>query len=221
MNTVRSIFQRGLITLFIGCVFVWALIASEQHFWDKQDPSTWTPQQVTQLTSASPWAKVVTAVLISNDSNMAATQSRGGGGRRGGSYSTRENSGLPSPGALPKLQAVVQWVSAKPLQQVLKVHLPPNFAGHYVIGVSGLPLSGNNTEISEDTTLQVKRGESVHPEAVFQDPGDTSAIYFGFLPSMIDVQGNKNIVFSMTASPYEIKVRFNSGEMKYRGDPAL
>jgi len=198
-------------------LFCLTLSASEQHFWDKQDPSTWTAQQISHLTTASPWAKQVTAVLISNESNMAAATVPRSGGR---GRSSQETSNVPSPTALPKLPAIVQWLSAKPMQEVLKLHLPSTFDGHYILCVNGLPLNGNTSEVGEETTLQIKRGDPIHPEVTYQDPADTSAIYFGFLPSTLDIATAKTAIFTMVSAPYSVKTRFSIAEMKYHGEPS-
>jgi hypothetical protein len=149
---------------------------------------------------------------------MAENAPRGGGGR---GRSSRGTSNSPTTVEMPKLQGVVQWVSAKPMQQVLKLHLPASFQGRYVIGVSGLPVSRDAKDAIDDTTLQLKRGDAVHPEDAYNDPADTSAIYFAFLPSTIDLEGAKTAVFTMVVSPYSVKAKFNIGEMKVRGEPAL
>ena len=204
--------------LWFGILSLALLSAAEQKFWDKQDPTTWTPDQVTQFTTSSPWAKKVTAELLSNASNMAANTPRTGSTGRGrSSRGTADTSTVE----MPKLQGVVQWVSAKPMQQVLKLHLPASFQGRYVVGVSGLPVSNKTKDAIDDTTLQSKHGDAVHPEDAYQDPADTSAIYFAFLPSTIDLDGAKTAVFTMVVSPYSVKAKFNISEMKYRGEPAL
>lgn len=189
------------------------------HFWDKQDPSEWTRQQMIEFTTSSPWAKQVAALLITNQSNMASSNSphRGSGSER----ASAPIANAPSGSELPSLQVLVQWVSAKPMQQVLKSHLPATLNGRYVLCASGLPLSGDITEISEQTTLQIKRGEPVHPETAYQDPNDTSAVCFGFLPSTINVPDGKTAAFMMIAGPYAVKAKFNIGQMRYRGEPAF
>ncbi len=107
------------------------------------------------------------------------------------------------------------------MQTVLKPKLPPSFQGRYVICVSGLPVAQDMTQAAEDTTLQLKHGETIHPEFAYQDPADTSAVYFAFLPSMIDGQEGKTLVFDMAISPYGIRAKFNVAEMKYHGEPAF
>jgi hypothetical protein len=194
------------------------LARGEQKFWSKTEAGAWTPEQISEFTQSSPWAKQVTAVLSTNGSNMAADAVRpaGRGGRSG-----RSGSDVPQPAELPKWQALVRWVSAKPMKEILKLHLPPDFDGHYVISVSGLPLGEDTTEIASQTTLQLKRGDPVHPETAYQDPGDTSTIYFAFVPSTLDVSSSKTAVFSMLAQPYEIRAKFSLSEMKYLGQTSF
>ncbi len=201
-----------------------SLQGGEDRFWDKQDTSAWTQDQKTQFLSASPWAKQVTAVLTSNDSNMAGATPRAGGtgsGRRSAVYSSRGNSDSSNGPSLPKFQGLVRWVSASPMQQLLKLKLPDGFKGHYVISVTGLPVGEDSAIVAEQTTLQIKKGEPVHPETAYQDPNDTATIYFAFLPSMLDISGARTAQFSMLAAPFEIRARFNLAEMKIHGEPCL
>jgi hypothetical protein len=208
--------------LLLCCLSLVPLQGGDERFWDKQEPAAWTPEQKTQFLCASPWAKQVTAVLISNDSNMAgATPRPAGSGRRGAVYSSRGTSDSSNGPAMPKFQGLVRWVSAAPMQQLLKLKLPEGFQGHYVISVTGLPVGEDAAIIAEQTTLQLKKGEPVHPETAYQDPNDTATIYFSFLPSMLDISGVKMAQFSMVAAPFEIKTRFNLAEMKIHGEPSL
>ena len=196
------------------------LAGGDDKFWEKQDSANWTPEQVTQFVTSSPWAKQTTAVLTSNDSNMAANTPRsgGGGGRRGAVYSSRGSS--DSTPNMPKFQAIVRWLNA-PMKKVLKSKLPGSFQGHYVISVTGLPVGEEAAGLAEQTTLQLKRGDSVHPEIAYQDPNDTATVYFAFLPSMVETNGGKTATFTMLAAPFEIKVKFNLAEMKIHGEPSF
>lgn len=207
-------FQRRIFFgLFLTSVL---LTAGEEKFWTKTDAGSWTPQQISKFTTDSPWAKQVTAVLVSNDSNMATAPRGVGRGRM-----SRTPSNLPSPDALPKWQALVRWVSAKPMQHALKLQLPETLKGRYVISVTGLPIGDDTAQISDQTTLQLKRGEAIHPESAYKDPNDSATIYFAFLPSMVDISSSKSANFDMVAQPYEVKSRFSLTDMKYRGEPAF
>jgi hypothetical protein len=122
---------------------------------------------------------------------------------------------------MPKFQGIVRWVSAPLMQQILKLKLPENFKGRYVISVTGLPIGEDTSIMVEQTTMQLKRGDPVHPESAYQDPGDTATIYFAFLPSMLDASSGKTAQFTMEAAPFEIKTKFNLAEMKIHGEPSL
>ena len=105
--------------------------------------------------------------------------------------------------------------------QVMKPKLPDDFKGHYVVSVSGIPIGGDINVIADQTTLQVKRGEPIHPETAYQDPNDTDTIYFSFLPSMLDLSSAKTAEFRMVAGAFEVRTKFNLGEMKIRGAQSL
>ncbi len=215
--------SNALLCCLLCCA---CLLASEEHFWDKQALSTWTSEQTAQFETTSPWAKQVTATLISNDSNMAGGGTRaagGGGGRRGGavySGSSRGSSSSSPDAGIPKFQAIVRWVNA-PMRQLLKPKLPDTFKGHYILSVTGLPIGEDPSTLTEQTTLQIKRGNPINPELAYQDPYDTATIYFAFLPSTLDVTSSKTAEFHMTAAPFEIKAKFLLNEMKISGEQAF
>ena len=128
---------------------------------------------------------------------------------------------------MPKFQGIVRWVSAKPMLEALKLKLPESLKGHYVISVFGLPITAGETDpdnkdpfaaLKADTTLMLKKSESAQPEIAYQDPADTSSMYFGFLPSMLNVESAKVASFSMTSGPFAVKTKFNLEEMKYHGE---
>ncbi len=204
------------------------LALGAEHFWDSESPSAWTAEQIQELTTKSPWAKAVTAELKSNGSNMSpAGASRGGGGRSGRSGGGRQSSGGDSSVSMPKFQGIVRWVSAKPMLEALKWKLPDALKGHYVIAVIGLPITAGETDpdnkdpfasLKADTTLMLKKSESAQPEIAYQDPADTSSMYFGFLPSMLNVDSAKVASFSMTSGPFAVRTKFNLEEMKYHGE---
>jgi hypothetical protein len=200
-----------------------------EHFWDSESPSAWTPAQIQELTTKSPWAKAVTAELKSNGSNMspAGASRSGGGGRSGRSGGVGRQSSGDTSISMPKFQGIVRWVSAKPMLEALKLKLPESLKGHYVISVFGLPITAGETDpdnkdpfagLKADTTLMLKKSESAQPEIAYQDPADTSSMYFGFLPSMLNVESAKVASFSMTSGPFAVKTKFNLEEMKYHGE---
>jgi hypothetical protein len=110
--------------------------APGDDFWNTEQPDKWTPEEIQELTSKSPWAKPVTAQINGNSPLSPA----GRVGRRGGlGTTTGRGAGANSGEGSPKFTGVVRWASAKPIRLALKLQFPPSLADHFVISVSGLP----------------------------------------------------------------------------------
>ena len=200
--------------------------AKSSDFWNTEDPSQWTREQIQQLTTDSPWAKPVTAEVKA----YSPPSSGGSGGRRGVGRMGRSGSSTAST-SLPKFPGVVRWVSAKPILLALRLQLPPGFEHHYVIGVSGLPvISGHgegadNTDsydlLKESTYLQTKGQEPAQPGLIQADPADTSSLLFGFLNQFLDLSSAKTATFSSEMNPLSVKVKFDLTRMTYKGQLAI
>ena len=196
------------------------------EFWNTQDPDKWTSDQIEELISKSPWAKPVTAELkafapLSSTSgprrNMGVNMPRAGAGDTSGS---------------PKFQGVVRWASAKPIRLALKQQFPEDLEGHFVISVSGLPIvSGHGGDdstggdsyagLKQKTSLQVKGQEAVQPGLIEPDKKETSTLYFGFLPQLVQLDGDKTVTFETTMDPLRVKAKFEMKTMKFKGDLAV
>lgn len=198
---------------------------SDKHFWETEYPASWTPEQVQELTTKSPWAKAAVADL----KNGVSAVPTGRGGRRGG--------GPSSTTTVPRFPAIIRWASARPIREALKLHLTESLAEHLVISVSGVPIaapeadqsSGGGGEANADsyallkqqTTLEAHHNDPVQAGVAHQDPDDTSTIYFGFLPSLVNLADAKTATFSMDTGMLIVKTKFNLSEMKYRGELAV
>jgi len=196
------------------------------EFWNTEDPDKWTSDEIQELISKSPWAKPVTAELkafapLSSSSgrrrNMGVNMPRAGAGDTSGS---------------PKFQGVVRWASAKPIRLALKTQFPEDLEGHFVISVSGLPIvSGHGGDDSTDgdtyaglkqkTSLQVKGQEAVQPGLIEPDKKETSTLYFGFLPQLVQLDSDKTVTFETTMDPLRVKAKFEMKTMKFKGDLAV
>lgn len=217
-------------SLIIGSHSVIAF-GPEDEFWNTQQPETWTPEQIEEITSKSPWAKPVTAKL---DANAPLSSAGGMRGRRG-TVPMGRNAGANSGTGSPKFTGVVRWASAKPIRLALKLQFPPSLADHFVISVSGLPIvSGHGAEdtangepadsyegLKAQTSLQVKGQEAVQPGVIEPDKNETSTLYFGFLPQLLQLNGDKTVTFATTMAPLSVKVKFELKEMKFKGDLAV
>jgi hypothetical protein len=115
--------------------------------------------------------------------------------------------------------------------------MPESLAEHLVISVTGVPIavpdagrpSGSGDDANADpfatlkqqTTLEVHHNEPVQAGVAHQDPDDTSTVYFGFLPSLVNVANAKTASFSMNTGMLTVKAKFNLPQMKYRGELAV
>ncbi len=140
--------------------------------------------------------------------------------------------GANSGDSSPKFQGVVRWASAKPIRLALKLQFPPSLSGHYVISVSGLPIvSGHGGDdgstadsydgLKAQTSLQVRGQDAIPPDVIEPDKNETSTLYFGFLPQLIQLDGDKTVTFATTMAPLNVKVKFELKQMKFKGDLAI
>jgi hypothetical protein len=148
--------RRDLFALAAGAAAAgWTrLEAFSSNFWDKKAPSEWTSEEITQLTTKSPWAKQVSAQVAANGGGGGG---RGGGGGMGGP----RIGGIPGMGGprmggggmggggmgggrrggqMQQIKGTVRWESAQTILDATKTPLPESFANHYVVSISGFPL---------------------------------------------------------------------------------
>jgi len=159
-NLLRTFSGSGLLLLFDSRAF------GVSDFWNKKESSEWSEEDLQQLKTKSPWAKKIHAELAgggggsrsggAGDGSMdsggsgngsfgdSSGGSGGGGGRggggggrggRGGGGGEGGGSGMQQQGP----EVVVRWENAKPILEATKLQLPAELAGHYAIGVTGLP----------------------------------------------------------------------------------
>jgi hypothetical protein len=199
--------------------------SKSSDFWNTEDPSQWSNEQIQQLTTDSPWAKPITAQVAAFSPQTPGA----GGGRRGGRMSPNTSS-APAANS-PKFSGVVRWLSAKPMLLALKTQLPADFAHYYVISVSGLPVISGHSEgadktdtfdaLKEKTFLRVKGQEPAQPGVIEQDPNDTSTILFGFLNQFLDLSSAKLATFTTEMGPLDVKTKFELSHMRYKGELAV
>ncbi len=221
--------------LLIGVPALLGHEAGGDDFWNTESPDHWTPEEIEAITTKSPWAKPVTAQIKGSSPLSGAGTGGGGGGRRGGGGMGRStvgrSAGANSGEGSPKFGGVVRWASAKPIRLALKLQFPPSLAEHFVISVSGLPIvSGHGGDDSSadsydglkaQTSLQVRRQEAVQPGVIEPDKNETSTLYFGFLPQMVNLEGDKTVTFATTMAPLNVKVKFELKQMKFKGELAV
>ncbi|MCX6637694.1 MAG: hypothetical protein NT090_21785, partial [Acidobacteria bacterium] len=164
----------------------------------------------------------------------------GMGGGRGGAGGGR---GGGRPTGRSQVKGTVRWESAKPILEALKTSLGEEFAGHYVIGVSGFPFPtgrgrGSEREPEEDgsqtsqdaldrlksfTSLEPKGKRGSQPGVVQRQPGvGGGSILFGFSKELLDLgPSDGEAVFSTSLGRLSIKTKFDLKAMLYHGTLAL
>jgi hypothetical protein len=248
------------------------LEAFSSDFWNKKEPAEWSREEIEQLLTKSPWAKEVSAQYSSQGDDQGGYPRGGGYPGGGGGYPGGGYPGGGYPGGMggPRIggmgipgmgggypgggrrrgggqgqsvQGSVRWESSKPILDALKTPLPEAFANHYVISVSGFPLSeGQNRRSQEDsdndsaqsneamldhlkglTFLEPKGREGAQPGVVQQQPSaGMSSILFGFSKETLALKPeDKEVTFSTKLGRLLIKTKFNLKDMQYRGDLAV
>ena len=198
------------------------LRAADSEFWNRKDPSEWSADEIDRLITKSPWAKEITVL-----------EERSGQKRRGR--------------AAAQFNGVVRWESAKPVLEAMKTSLPGEFSNHYVISVSGIPMSSLSSRNSESTAgearakqreiegvldrlkgltrLEPKGAAAAQPEIVQETPfgvGETRTMLFGFSKTLLQLSlDHQEAAFTTQMGAIQVKARFNLREMIYHDELAV
>src|SRR6204780_4182981 len=116
----------------------------DKRFWETEDAASWSPEQVQELTTKSPWAKSIVADLKNGAGSVPAGRGGGRGGRRGGASSSTTS--------VPRFPAIIRWASARPIREALKLHLHASLAEHLVISVTGVPIAAPDADQSSGSS---------------------------------------------------------------------
>ncbi len=178
------------------------------------------------LTSKSPWTREA-VVDIRNPDDPTGGSVLGQSGRGGGGGVSEGRRRTP-------IKVTVRWESAQPILDALRAPLAADFAGHYVVSVTNLPLAsvrraGRGSETTPDdsldrmqsgTTLQVKGKDAA--EAGIARRSRIGSILFGFSKDqLLLTPGDGDIVFSLNTRELTLKTKFDAKEMIYRGKLAV
>lgn len=250
----HTLTRRGVLTLATGAgIASWGrLYASGGDFWNKKEPADWSSEEIDQLTTKSPWSKPVNAQMPTDQGGYG---SQGGQGGQGGGMGGPRVGGIPGMGgggmggggmgggrrgrgggqATESYKGTVRWESAKPIGEALKTPLPEAFANHYVISVSGFPLSTGRRRSQDDsdntdnldrlksvTYLQPKDKRDLQPGVVQQQTSYSGSVLFGFSRELVTLKPeDKEVAFITQFGRLNVKAKFNLKEMLYRGELAV
>lgn len=208
-----------------------------------------------RLLTKSPWAKEAVAQM--NFSNMGGPGGPGGGGPGmggpggggpgmggpgmggpGGGGPGMGGPGMSGPGGdqSPQIKAIVRWESAAPIRAALNRELPADAERHYVISVSGLPMTGQqgrrpptaNAPGGEDPRAQMRermkastslqcKGRTIRPSRM-QFSEDDGLLLFFFPQDDNPIKlADKEVTFTTRLGPLELKVKFTLKDMQRNG----
>jgi hypothetical protein len=191
------------------------------EFWNAKDPSAWTDDEIVMITSKSPWVKqAVPNIKNADDPTGGSVLGDSSGGRMGQRRAP--------------LTVTVRWESAQPILDALKATLPADFAGHYVVSVTNLPLAtyrraGRGAESTPDDSLdRIQNGATLQVKD--KDPAEAGvarrshigSILLGFSKDqLVLTPGDREITFALNTQILTLKAKFDAKEMIYHGKLAL
>jgi hypothetical protein len=214
-------------------------LASAKDLWSAHKPEEWTPAEIKELLTKSPWAK--DAVVTDNGQVGGMGVPRAAASRRSSSGGSGQGGGTtPSAPAKIEWKAIVRWESALPIREARKG--APSKGGpsakdvedFYVLNVVGnLPAAVTNSDASDDspsmqylkevTTLEHK-GDEVHlhhvelaPESALSPAG--TLFYFSRMLALM--LKDKEAIFTTKIGPLGVKCKFTLADMVYRGSLEL
>ena len=217
-------FHRGFDRrcFLLGALGAAPALLPAKEFWETKNPSTWTEEEVLSLASKSPWARLAVADFKGAD-DPVGTAIPGGLSGRGG----------PSGFSAPNIR--VRWESAQPMLDALKTRIPPEFDGHYVLGVMNLPIPGirpsgraGDAAAPDDVleraqngaTLEVK-GKGVVESGIARRARG-GEILLGFAKDVLPIAAtDREIIFGMAMERFSLKAKFDAKDMMYRGKLAV
>ncbi|HXP87689.1 MAG TPA: hypothetical protein VN841_23350 [Bryobacteraceae bacterium] len=222
----RELFTLGLtLPASMPC---WGFAAAE--FWNAKPAADWTPDEIQEMITKSPWAKAAAVSFTGGFGGAVAPRMTRGGNVRGGRGTP--TAGPPLGDVKQEFKALVRWDSSLPIRDAL--HLRPSNAieKFYVLAVTGdLPMIGRRTDddpAAEDRTVEMlkqyshldRKGDPIYLEDALTSPanypgGPATLFYFSRGDSILP--GDKQITFSTKFGPYEIKAKFTLKEMLYHG----
>jgi hypothetical protein len=234
--------RRWLGVAMGSCFFLSAdrKAAGGSAFWNRKEPSAWTSDEVLELTTRSPWARDTRVDLKPNGLGAAGAPSSDPAIDQNKSATI----GSRPPEKLPDV--IVTWESAQPVLDALKYPIPEEFANHYMLGVSNLPITVQGGRLPRNgrapsptgppggvdqqeildwlkngASLRVKSKESVEAGAIRPARGG-EVILFGFSRELLPLSVNdREVVFILDTDQFALKAKFDPREMIYRGKLAI
>lgn len=226
--------RRTLLTMIGAAPFCTAA-----NFWDKKPSTSWSGDEILQITTRSPWAKETNLDFEFAEGGHFEVPGSGspyGGQDGGGRGATIER---PA-GVLKRAPVLVRWESAQPIRDALLAPLPRDFADHYVLSVSNVPATAMLPEkrlttdappvslqsflddLQASATLEAQGKEPAGAGVVRRMTGSDSTYLFGFSKELLPLTvKDREVVFTLHTRRVSLKAKFQPKEMVYRGALAI
>jgi hypothetical protein len=210
-----------------------------REFWEAKVPGAWTPQEIRTLITQSPWAitgrmqsapeptsemgtfrpgPLTPEVLAARQRGISADP----GGRIEGMDTPAQHT-QNAPGVAFYGETTIRWESAAPAAAVATTPLPAEFAGYYVISVTGLPSVQLESAMPQGmkpflgTSLAVKDRPAAPAEYVFLTK-DKKTVGFAFPSDRLPLRKEDGVAtFTMVLQGLGLRANFNLKTMLYRG----
>ena len=198
------------------------------EFWNTKKPEDWTPEEVQDMLTRSPWAKEASVSVFGGSGgallNRDGATSWEGGMSGSGRQRTRTTQTKQS-GDAPDLhyRAILRWESALPIREALKAKAAAEFAEFYVLAlVSDLALADpdadeaqreSRLDMMKQYTKLEKHGGAIALANVAPVNKVGTMFYFPRSEPIKDGQ----VSFTTKLGPVEVKCKFTVKDMMYRG----
>ena len=198
------------------------------EFWNDKKPEDWTPEQIKELLTRSPWAKEGSISVFGGSGggllNRGGAMNRNGGMTGTGTGRTRTTTQTTPTSDAPDLRykAIVRWESALPIRLALKSQ-PAGLEDNYLIALVGdLALADpdenegereSRVDMLKQYTKLDRKGGAIPLVKIEQVKNVGTVFYFPRAEPLKDGQ----VTFVTKMGPVEVKCRFNVKEMMFRG----
>jgi hypothetical protein len=206
----------------------WGFAAAE--FWNSKPAVEWTPEEIGEMITRSPWAKAAAVSFTGGVGGAVAPRMTRYGNVRGGRGTP--TAGPPLGDTKQDFKAVVRWDSSLPVRDALKLRASNAVEKFYVLAVTGdLPMIGRRNDddpAADERTVEMlkqyskleRKGDPIYLEDALSSPanypgGPATLFYFSRGDSILP--GDKQVTFTTKFGPYELKARFTLKEMLYKG----
>ena len=220
--------RRDLLMLPFAAMPVLATPAAE--FWNTKKPEDWTPDEVKEMLTHSPWAKEASVSVfggaggsllnrngaMNRSGNMSSTST---GRQRTNTTQTTQSADAPDL----RYKAILRWESALPIREALKTKPAPEFAEFYVLALVGdLALADpdadeaqreSRLDMMKQYTKLERHGGAIPLANVVPANKLGTMFYFPRSEAIKDGQ----VSFTTKMGPVEVKCKFTVKEMMYHG----